>query len=78
MEPLAHVCSACVQVTDARTASAAKSGGADQDDDDDDLCVVCWDRAKEVIFLPCGHMVRPFPRMKSPCNLWNDNHPCLS
>lgn len=34
----------------------AQQGSADQDEEE--LCVVCWDRPKEVIFLSCGHMVR--------------------
>jgi len=33
-----------------------QQGSADQDEEE--LCVVCWDRPKEVIFLSCGHMVR--------------------
>ena len=32
-----------------------QDGGADWDDED--MCVVCWERPKEVIFLSCGHMV---------------------
>lgn len=32
-----------------------QDGGADGDDED--MCVVCWERPKEVIFLSCGHMV---------------------
>ena len=29
-----------------------------EEHEDDELCVVCWDRPREVIFLGCGHMVR--------------------
>lgn len=42
---------------EAALGSTQQGGGADQDEDD--LCVVCWDRPKEAIFLSCGHMVRP-------------------
>lgn len=27
-------------------------------DDDDELCIVCWEKAREVIFFHCMHMVR--------------------
>lgn len=27
-------------------------------DDVDDLCIVCWERVREVIFYNCMHMVR--------------------
>ena len=30
----------------------------EEDQDDEDLCVVCWERAREVIFYHCMHMVR--------------------
>ena len=29
-----------------------------EEHEDDELCVVCWDRPREIIFMPCGHMVR--------------------
>ena len=30
----------------------------EEDQDDEDLCIVCWERAREVIFYHCMHMVR--------------------
>ncbi len=27
------------------------------EDDDEELCVVCWEQAREIIFMNCGHMV---------------------
>ena len=32
---------------------------ADEDPDDEDLCVVCWEKLREVILFNCMHMVRP-------------------
>ena len=29
-----------------------------EDRDDEDLCVICWEKAREVIFYSCMHMVR--------------------
>ena len=38
---------------------AAKIGSyKEEDQDDDDLCIVCWEKAREVIFYNCMHMVR--------------------
>lgn len=27
--------------------------------EDDESCVICLDRTKEMMFMPCGHAVRP-------------------
>ena len=42
-----------------------QDGGADGDDED--MCVVCWERPKEVIFLSCGHMVSLCQSCASAC-----------
>ena len=45
-----------------------RDGGVDGDDED--MCVVCWERPKEVIFLSCGHMVslrHPLPQHAMHC-----------
>ena len=40
-----------------QAAQAATAEGDDQGDDEE-LCVVCWEREREVIFYQCMHMVR--------------------
>ena len=42
----------CLQV-------AAANSSEEGDQDDDDLCIVCWEKMREVIFYHCMHMVRP-------------------
>ena len=27
--------------------------------EDEECCVICLDSAKRIMFLPCGHLVRP-------------------
>ena len=39
-----------------------------EDQDDEDLCIVCWEREREVIFCDCMHMVRP--RNSEAVHLW--------
>ena len=29
-----------------------------EEHEDDEVCVVCWERPREVIFYRCAHMVR--------------------
>lgn len=43
------------QAADRSMVGMQRDGGVDGDDED--MCVVCWERPKEVIFLSCGHMV---------------------
>ena len=40
-----------------QASSVAKRSGK-EDQDEDDLCVVCWEKMRDVIFFPCMHMVR--------------------
>lgn len=43
-------------------ASSRLKEHADDDygmDDDEDCCVICLDNPREIVFLHCGHMVRP-------------------
>ena len=39
-------------------ASKASTSAKEHKDDMDDLCVVCWEKARQVIFNNCKHMVR--------------------
>ena len=39
--------------------SAAPAGGGFDVNEDEDCCVICLDTLKAMLFLPCGHMVRP-------------------
>ena len=41
----------CLQAT-------AVDSSEEGDQDDDDLCIVCWEKLREVIFDNCMHMVR--------------------
>ena len=42
----------------ARDVSMPGAQQGSEEHEEDELCVVCWDRPREVIFLNCGHMVR--------------------
>ena len=37
--------------------------GSKEHEEEEELCVVCWDRPREIIFLGCGHMVRSCSRL---------------
>lgn len=39
--------------------SAAPAGGGFDVNEDEDCYVICLDALKAMLFLPCGHMVRP-------------------
>ncbi len=36
---------------------AGAQQGSEGDDEDAELCDICWERPKEIIFMPCGHRV---------------------
>lgn len=38
-------------------AEAVKQMGIDEDEADDEMCVVCMARAREIVLVPCGHLV---------------------
>ena len=44
-----------------------------KDHDEEDLCIVCWERLREVIFYNCMHMVGSHPPT---CFIWT-SHPAL-
>lgn len=48
---------AVVQATTAATAATAALALEDADGDDEDLCVVCFEAQRDVVLVPCGHMM---------------------
>ena len=51
------------------SADSAVCGYGDDDLEDEDCCVICLDSPKEVMFMPCGHTVRPTACMSAACLL---------